>query len=146
MTNQFGSDYISDQDEKRARRISNAFATHLGRGDWEKCRELIADASMDVRPDMRRALAERYARRQTWEKDDGGCDILLDSIADKKPAGLAEASRLAVEALLGATNLLNGGGAHPDDEEEDVTCETVIDANPLSTAEAVEDLLRRGTA
>lgn len=43
----------------------------------------------------------------------------------------AHGLRLAVEAALGASNLLNGGGAHPDDEEEDETveveCESMAD-------------------
>jgi hypothetical protein len=147
MGNPLGADYTRDQSERNARRISNAFATHLGRGDWAKCHELIADASMDVRPDMRRALAERYARRDPWEAADGECDVLLDSLADEEPVGQTGAIRLAVEGALGAMNLLNGGPSYgPDDEPEDETCETVIDIEPLTTEYAIADLKSRGAA
>lgn len=61
-------------------------------------------------------------------------------MAPRKPMGRVEAMRLGVEAALGGTNALNGG-AHPEDEDEP---ETVIDASPLTSAEAIADLARRG--
>jgi hypothetical protein len=43
--------------------------------------------------------------------------------AEAKPMGTVEALKWAVDMALDANRVLNGGGAHPDDEDEDETRE-----------------------
>ena len=73
-------------------------------------------------------------------------EALIAASPESAPISSLEAMAMAVEAILGGRTLLNGGGAHPDDEDPEP--ETVEQAAPESLADLMADPTcgRRGAA